>query len=122
MEMETMEPAHPKRRPRASARHISVVFAVGRLWRRSGAALVFLLGIFVPPAFGAEPCILRLDPDAGPANGGTRVRVRLADRLRSGDVEVRFGELPARILGRAGDLLEVEAPAHHTRQRPTDKR
>ena len=81
----------------------------GMLW---GAALTLSLCVLASPAPGAAPCILGLDPDAGPAAGGTQVRVRLADQLGSSDVAVRFGDMPARILGRLGDVLEVEAPAH----------
>jgi hypothetical protein len=77
-----------------------------------GVALAFWLCLLPAGALGAEPCVLQLDPDAGPSSGGMRVRVRLADRLGSEDIEVRFGERPAKTLSRRGDVLDVEAPPH----------
>lgn len=89
-------------------------YRVGTARRR---ILVSLLAVVLGSAgagqgLGAEPCIRGLEPDSGPAAGGTRVRVRLADRVDTENVEIRFGDRPAQVLTRTGETLEVEAPAH----------
>lgn len=102
--------------PRGGAREAARRVRFGVDMRRSGAppalAGLFLLSALVAPAPGAEPCLLGIDPDAGPAAGGTRIDLRLADGVESDRLEVRFGERPGRILDRRGNVLEVEAPPH----------
>jgi hypothetical protein len=78
----------------------------------SGLTALTLLGAIARGGLGAEPCILHIDPDSGPAAGGTLASVRLADRLVSADVEVRFGDQPARVVSRSGVVLKIEAPPH----------
>ena len=85
---------------------------MGRSRMLCGVALALWLCLPPPAAPGAEPCLLRLDPDAGPSSGGTRVELHLADRLESEEIEVRFGERPAKVLSRRGAVLAVEAPPH----------
>jgi hypothetical protein len=84
--------------------------------RRSGTlcGVALALWLCLPPsaASGPEPCILRLDPDAGPSSGGTQVRVHVVDRLETDEIEIRFGEWPATILSRRGGVLEMKAPPH----------
>jgi hypothetical protein len=82
--------------------------------RRPGALSVFLAFALLcgvgDRALAAEPCVRSVTPDEGPAAGGVRVGVVLVDRIVSENVEVRFGDRPARVLMRVGNTLEVEVP------------
>ena len=57
----------------------------------------------------AGPSINRVEPQAGPEGGGTKVKI-LGEFLEGGTVA--FGGRPAKILTESADKLEVETPAH----------
>lgn len=75
------------------------------------AVALFALCLLVPASARAENRILKLSPDAGPATGGTLVRITLEDLSDEGDLEVRFGDRLATNVRRiGGSTVEAATP------------
>lgn len=83
--------------------------------RFASSLVAFALSTFyllAPSGVLAESRILKLSPDAGPATGGTVVRITVEDLSDAGSLEVRFGDRLATNVRRVdGSSLEAATPA-----------
>jgi hypothetical protein len=78
---------------------------------RLSTLMLIALCLLAPTIAGAENRILKLNPDAGSAAGGTVVQITIEDLPILGDLEVRFGDRLATKVRRVGRLtLEVVTP------------
>jgi hypothetical protein len=83
-----------------------------RLAARGFSWLVALLLLLAAAPAAAESRILAMQPDSGPASGGTTVRITLAGGGLVGPIEVRFGNrMAARVRRLNITTIEVVTPS-----------